>query len=106
VLEPSAYLSALLATGADTDVWETTYFHILGGPDAVLDWVRGSALRPFLSALEASDRADDADEFMKSYAAVLRAAYPRDPDGRTIFPFRRIFAVVTIPAETSGSGQA
>jgi trans-aconitate 2-methyltransferase len=106
VLEPSGYLSALLAAGAQADVWETTYFHILHGPDAVLEWVRGTALRPFLTALEAADQPDqpgqpgDLDEFLRSYSAVLRAAYPRDPDGRTIFPFRRIFAVAAIPETT------
>jgi trans-aconitate 2-methyltransferase len=103
VLEPDGYLSALLATGAQPDVWETTYFHILRGADAVLEWVRGSALRPFLTALEQPDvPAGDAAEFMSAYAAVLRAAYPRDADGRTIFPFRRIFGVaaVTPPATT------
>jgi trans-aconitate 2-methyltransferase len=99
VLEPPAYLSALLATGAQSDVWETTYFHILYGADAVLEWVRGSALRPFLAALDRPDvPADDTVEFLSAYAAVLRAAYPRDSEGRTIFPFRRIFGVATVPA--------
>jgi trans-aconitate 2-methyltransferase len=98
VLEPPGYLTALLATGAQADVWETTYFHILHGADAVLEWVRGSALRPFLTALDQPDMPeDDAAEFLSAYAAVLRAAYPRDTDGRTIFPFRRIFGVATVP---------
>jgi trans-aconitate 2-methyltransferase len=106
VLEPSGYLTALLATGAQADVWETTYFHILHGADAVLEWVRGSALRPFLTALDPPSVADDdTAEFLSAYAALLRGAYPRDAEGRTIFPFRRIFgvAVVTPPAAT-GNG--
>jgi trans-aconitate 2-methyltransferase len=99
VLDPAEYLSALLATGAQADVWETTYFHILHGQDAVLEWVRGSALRPFLTALDGPDLPEgDADEFLSAYAAVLRAAYPRDAEGRTIFPFRRIFGVATVLA--------
>jgi trans-aconitate 2-methyltransferase len=103
VMGPPDYLSALLATSAQSDVWETTYFHILHGADAVLEWVRGSALRPFLAALDLPDMPDDdAAEFLSAYAAVLRLAYPRDTDGRTIFPFRRIFgvAVVPVPATT------
>jgi trans-aconitate 2-methyltransferase len=99
VLDPTAYLSALLATGAQVDVWETTYFHILHGADAVLEWVRGTALRPFLAALDGPEMdQEDVAEFLSAYAAVLRAAYPRDTDGRTIFPFRRIFGVATVPA--------
>jgi trans-aconitate 2-methyltransferase len=97
VLEPSGYLSALLASGARADVWETTYFHILVGSDAVLEWVRGTALRPFLAVLEDSDAdGDDAAAFLRAYGAVLRAAYPRDAEDRTIFPFRRIFGVGTV----------
>jgi trans-aconitate 2-methyltransferase len=93
VLEPDGYLSAMLDTGANADVWETTYLHILTGPDPVLEWVRGTGLRPFIDALEQSNDADDLEAFLTSYAAVLRAAYPKDGEGRTIFPFRRIFGV-------------
>lgn len=99
VLEPAAYLAAFLATGVQADVWETTYFHILRGPDAVLEWVRGTALRPFLTALETPDVPEsDIAEFQSAYAAVLRAAYPRDAEGRSVFPFRRIFGVATVPS--------
>ena len=93
---PAEYLWALLSAGADSegvDVWETTYLHLLEGPDAVLQWVKGTGLRPVLRVLEASPRAGDLDAFLASYAAGLRAAYPRDAEGRTVFPFRRIFAV-------------
>ena len=111
VLEPAAYLSTMLDTGAQSDAWETTYFHVLHGPDAVLEWVRGSALRPFLTALDVPDApGDDAAEFLSAYAAVLRVVYPRDAEGRTIFPFRRIFGVATVPfgvpAGEAGEDQA
>ncbi len=93
VLPPQSYLSALLDTGAVVDVWETTYLHVLQGPDAVLQWVQGTALRPFLTALERFGSPSDTEDFLASYAAGLRAAYQRDTQGRTVFPFRRIFAV-------------
>lgn len=102
VLTPTQYLEALLATGAKADVWETTYLHVLRGPDAVLEWVRGSALRPFLTALEVAGANGDTEEFLTAYAAVLRAAYPRDEAGRTIFPFRRIFAVASVAKAGAG----
>lgn len=90
-LEPAAYLRAMLCAGAaEVDVWETTYFHLLEGPDAVLEWIKGTGLRPVLSALgDGPGRA----EFLASYGTVLRAAYPRDEEDRTVFPFRRIFAI-------------
>lgn len=82
------YLAALAALGCVVDAWETTYLHVLAGPDPVLEWTRGTALLPVL------DRLDDADaaEFEGEYAAALRAAYP-PRDGRTMLPFRRVFAV-------------
>lgn len=92
VLEPAGYLWSLMEAGAAADVWSTTYLHVLHGPDAVLDWVRGTALRPYLSALESAGD-DPAREFLSSYGAALRAAYPQDSDQRIVFPFRRIFAV-------------
>lgn len=88
VERPERYLAALVDAGLTADVWQTTYLHVLPGEDAVLEWVKGTALRPVLSSLEGDDR----DEFLDEYAAALRAAYPRQEFG-TVFPFRRTFAV-------------
>ena len=98
VLEPAGYLSVLTGLGLDADVWETTYLHVLTGPDPVLDWVRGTALRPLLAVL--GDR--DAASFEAEYAAALREAYPPDPAGRSVLPFRRIFAVGLRPGTAAG----
>jgi trans-aconitate 2-methyltransferase len=86
---PPEYAALLLDAGWDADAWETTYVHVLPGRDPVLEWVRGTGLRPVLAALP-----DDAerDEFETSYAEMLRSAYPAGPRG-TLFPFRRIFCV-------------
>jgi trans-aconitate 2-methyltransferase len=93
VLSAAGYLNELLATGVEADVWSTTYLHLLEGPDAVLEWVKGTALRPFLGALESDGPPGSVAEFEASYGAALRAAYPMDDEDRTVFPFRRIFAV-------------
>ncbi|MFJ4686374.1 trans-aconitate 2-methyltransferase [Streptomyces sp. NPDC091377] len=90
VLTPSAYLSVLTGLGCEADVWETTYVHLLQGPDPVLDWVKGTGLRPILTALADDEEAKDA--FLTQYRTHLRGAYPQTPQG-TPFPFRRIFAV-------------
>jgi trans-aconitate 2-methyltransferase len=71
------------------DIWETTYLQVLSGEDAVFRWVSGTGLRPFLDALEGPER----DDFVREYKARLNTAYPPRPSGRTLFPFRRIFAV-------------
>jgi trans-aconitate 2-methyltransferase len=86
VLEPGEYLARLADRGCAVDAWETTYQHVLPGADAVLEWVKGSALRPVVSSLEGAAR----EEFLADYAARLRDAYPARPSG-TVMPFRRIF---------------
>jgi trans-aconitate 2-methyltransferase len=95
VLEPAGYYDVLAAAGLRPDVWETTYQHVLSGTDPVLTWVRGTLLRPALAVL---DDEDAAAEFTAEYAAALRAAYPARPDGTTLLPFRRVFAVATRPS--------
>ena len=88
VRSPATYASLLIECGLVPDVWETTYIHVLAGADPVLEWVRGTALRPVLAALSPADAAD----FEAEYAPQLREAYPAGPGG-TLFPFRRIFCV-------------
>lgn len=90
---PAEYLGLLLDAGFESDVWETTYSQVLAGPDPVLDWVRGTALRPVLERLGPSAAA----EFEAEYSRLAVEAYPPfpGPDGKqlTLFPFRRIFMV-------------
>ena len=99
VEDPAGYAVALLdgPVPVRVDAWETTYLHLLTGPDPVLEWVKGTGLRPVLARLDdlGDDSGDDAGRaaFLAEYGARLRAAYPSRPDGCTPFPFRRIFVV-------------
>ena len=86
---PETYLARL---GGAADLWQTTYLHVLPGDDPVLDWVKGTGLRPVLDAL--ADDAEARDTFVREYRDLLRQAYPRQPYG-TVLPFRRLFAVAT-----------
>ncbi len=89
VAAPSFYYEVLAPLAAELDIWETDYLQVLEGEDPVVAWTRGTALKPLLDALD-----DDArDGFLADYTARIRAAYPRRPDGRTLFPFRRLFVV-------------
>ena len=94
VLDPVDYLARLDALGCETDAWETTYAHLLHGEDPVLDWVKGTALRPVLTLL--ADDPEACEEFTAEYGRLLREAYPPlggDPARGTVLPFRRIFVV-------------
>jgi trans-aconitate 2-methyltransferase len=89
--DPAGYVRLLAGLGCAVDAWETTYAQVLTGPDPVLGWARGTALRPVLAALSAADAA----EFEAEYGVLLREAYPARPYG-TVLPFRRIFAVAQV----------
>jgi trans-aconitate 2-methyltransferase len=87
---PPAFYHRLLAPQAKAvDIWTTEYLHVLTGPDPVKEWTKGTWLRPFLDALDGAQRAD----FEARYAAQLAHAYPPEHDGKTLFPFRRLFIV-------------
>ncbi|MGY2060314.1 trans-aconitate 2-methyltransferase, partial [Nocardia gipuzkoensis] len=89
VLDPTGYATVLTEAGCAVDAWETTYLQRLTGDDPVLKWVSGTALRPVRNALGDADW----DRFTAELAPILREAYPRQADGTTWLPFRRVFAV-------------
>lgn len=85
------YAERLLAMGLAVDAWETTYLHVLTGTDPVLEWYKGTALRPLLNRLEAEHRR----AFLDELGMRLRAAYPTRA-GVTLMPFPRLFFVATL----------
>lgn len=89
VHEPAHYFELLQGAAEDLDIWETEYLHVLEGPSPVKEWTKGSALVPMLEALEEPQRS----EFEALYSELLQEAYPPRADGRTLFPFRRLFIV-------------
>ena len=94
VLDPAGYLAALAPLGCEVDAWETTYAHLLHGENPVLDWVKGTALRPVRTLLADDPAAQE--EFVAEYGELLREAYPPlggDVSRGTVFPFRRVFVV-------------
>lgn len=86
--DPADYLDLLATAGCEVDAWETTYLHVLDGPDPVVDWYKGSGLRPVLAALSP----EAGEEFTAEYGARIRKAYPAASYG-TVLPFRRVFVV-------------
>ncbi len=88
---PAEYTDLLAPLGFTVNAWETTYLHLLPAPphggSAVLEWVKGTALRPVLAQLSAEDAAD----FLAEYGAELQQAYPARSYG-TPLAFRRVFA--------------
>ena len=88
--EPSFYYGLLCGLAERLELWETTYHHALADHEALLEWYRGTGMRPCLELLpdDASRRA-----FEGAVLEGCRTDYPTQPDGRLIFPFRRLFFV-------------
>lgn len=86
---PAYYWDLLAPRATSLDVWETVYQQALSGANPVADFVKGSWLKPFLDALDATEGA----AFEAAYRTRVERAYPARPDGTTLFPFRRLFIV-------------
>lgn len=86
------YAEALGFLGCTVDAWETTYLHVLQGPDPVFTWVSGTGARPTLQALPDRLRANFEAELKRR----LAEAYPPGPQG-VVLPFRRVFVVARTP---------
>ena len=89
VEDAEVYYDLLSPLGKRLDIWETEYLQVLTGQNPVLEWVKGTGLRPILNGLGETDRR----VFLDAYQRALRDAYPQRPGGQTLYPFRRLFIV-------------
>lgn len=89
VEDAGTYYDLLSGHAARIDIWESEYLHVLEGDNPVLEWVKGTGLRPVLDGLAGAER----ERFLSEYSRRLRAAYPARADGRILYPFRRLFIV-------------
>jgi trans-aconitate 2-methyltransferase len=89
---PLRYAELLTDAGCAVDAWECTYLHELTGETPVLDWITGTTLTEVRERL--SEQRWQA--FRRAITPMLAEAYPRRADGRTFFPFRRVFAVARV----------
>lgn len=87
--DPADYVALLARPGFAVDAWATSYLHVLHGENPVLEWTKGTTLRPVLAELDE----EQAAAFLGEYGERVRDAYHPQPFG-TLFPFRRVFAVV------------
>jgi len=85
------YFRLLRAHARHVDIWRTTYYHPLAGARAIVEWVKGTGLRPFVDPLAANER----EAYLARYEAAIAKAYPAEPDGTVLLPFPRLFFVAT-----------
>jgi trans-aconitate 2-methyltransferase len=90
-LAPEAYYRILAPHAASVDLWETEYQQVMGGVDDILEWAKGTVLLPYLQGLGT----DETASLLGRYRTGLADLYPAQPDGKVLFPFRRLFFVAT-----------
>jgi trans-aconitate 2-methyltransferase len=88
---PSFYYDILAARTGSLDIWQTTYQHVMPDAAGIVEWVKGSGLRPYIDAVPEADRV----RYLAAYTDAIDNAYPRRSDGQRLFAFPRLFIVAT-----------
>ncbi len=89
--KPEEYMNTLNPLSSRVDLWHTIYYHPLANAEAIVEWVKGTGLRPWLDLLEEKDR----PAYLEAYTEAIRKAYPPLDDGRVLLRFPRLFIVAT-----------
>jgi len=89
--KPETYYDLLKPICAHVDIWHTIYSQVLPGPEAIVEWFKGSALQPFLSALEPQM----IDDFLAAYTVQIDRHHSKRIDGQVLLKLPRLFIVAT-----------
>jgi len=89
VAAPGEYWRMLKDRAARLEIWETEYLQVLSGENPVAEYTKGTWLKQFLDRLQEPERS----AFEADYRRRVAGWYPPEADGRTLFPFRRLFIV-------------
>jgi trans-aconitate 2-methyltransferase len=91
VPKPETYYDLLKPMCGHVDIWHTIYSHVLAGPEAIVEWLKGSALQPFLSVLEPQM----IDDFLAAYIVQIDRYHGKCIDGQVLLKLPRLFIVAT-----------
>jgi trans-aconitate 2-methyltransferase len=83
------YYDLLAPEAGSVDLWETRYEHVMADAESIVEWVKGTGLRPYLDVLESTERA----QYLEAYTQAIATAYPARGDGKRLFSFPRLFLV-------------
>lgn len=86
-LLPEEYFDILSSCTESFDIWETVYYHRMPSIEAMVEWVKGTRLRPYINALDKSNAKLLENEIAERAAEI----YGKQKNGEIIFKFRRFF---------------
>lgn len=86
---PQQFYDELATLCSSVDIWHTLYQHPLDDHQSLVEWVKGTGLRPFLNPLDPEDR----EAFAESYLAKLKEIYPVSTDGKVLLRYPRLFMI-------------
>lgn len=89
ILSLQAYYDLLAPAAKAVETWRTAYQHPMDSPAKIVEWVRGTGLKPFIDPLPEPERAS----FLAEYERRIAEAYPARADGRLLLAFPRLFIV-------------
>nr|C5CSI6.1 RecName: Full=Trans-aconitate 2-methyltransferase [Variovorax paradoxus S110] len=89
LLPLGGYYDLLAPAAARVDVWHTIYQHPMADAAAIVEWVRGTGLKPFVDRLPADLQAS----YLAEYERRVDQAYPVRTDGKRLLAFPRMFIV-------------
>ncbi|MGN1137173.1 MAG: methyltransferase domain-containing protein [Oscillospiraceae bacterium] len=86
-LSPEEYFDILSDISQEFSIWETVYYHKMKSHESIMEWYRGTGLRPYRAVLSG----DDVEEFDRDILREIKKAYPAQKNGEIIFKFPRFF---------------
>lgn len=89
ILTTHDYYDLLSKSGCTIDMWRTTYYHVMPSITSIIDWVKGTRLRPYLEKLDEAAQG----QFIEKYHRLLTNSYLAQHDGNILMPFPRLFIV-------------